>query len=73
MFVGAWLRSSADDTTSAQARLAQAMAPNVELPDTAASAQQAPDAVTAVRSARRAGGAWSVTVAAQYPHGPIGH
>src|SRR5690349_21568145 len=29
VFVGAWLRSSANDDTSAQARLAQSMAPDV--------------------------------------------
>ncbi|MDQ1041851.1 conjugal transfer protein [Streptomyces sp. V4I2] len=66
LFVAAWLRSSADDATSVQARLAQSMAPNVELPDPAAAAQPAPQSVTAVRSAHRADGAWSVTVAAQY-------
>ena len=33
LFVGAWLRSHADDATSAQAQLAQSMAPHVELPD----------------------------------------
>jgi len=52
VFVGAWLRSSTDDATSAQAGLAQAMAPDVELPDPAADAQSAPGSVTAVRSAR---------------------
>ncbi|AZQ39976.1 conjugal transfer protein [Streptomyces cyaneochromogenes] len=65
LFVSVWLRSSADDAESAQARLAQSMAPNVELPEAAAGAQ-APQGVIAVRSARRAGGTWSVTVAAQY-------
>jgi hypothetical protein len=71
VFVGAWLRSSANDETSAQARLAQSMAPDVELPDPAADAQSAPQSVTAVRSAQRAGGAWSVTVAAQYADGRL--
>ncbi|MGW3498287.1 conjugal transfer protein [Streptomyces sp. NPDC001020] len=71
VFVGAWLRSDANDETSAQARLAQSMAPDVELPDPAADAQSAPQLVTAVRSAQRAGGAWSVTVAAQYANGSV--
>lgn len=71
VFVSAWLRSSTDDETSAQARLAQALAPDVELPDPAAGAQPAPQSVTAVRSAQRAGGAWSVTVAAQYADGSV--
>lgn len=71
VFVGAWLRSSANDETSAQARLAQSMAPDVELPAPAADAQSAPQSVTAVRSAQRADGAWSVTVAAQYAGGSV--
>ncbi|MGW2827380.1 conjugal transfer protein [Streptomyces sp. NPDC001443] len=71
VFVGAWLRSNANDETSAQARLAQSMAPDVELPDLAAGAQSAPQSVTAVRSAQRADGAWSVTVAAQYAGGSV--
>ena len=71
LFLHAWLRSSADDADSAQARLAQSMAPDVELPDPAADAQPAPPWVTAVRSAQRAGGAWSVTVAAQYSDGAV--
>jgi hypothetical protein len=71
LFVSAWLRSSADDATSAQARLAQSMAPDVELPDPAADAQSKPPSVTAVRSAQRAGNAWSVTVAAQYADGSV--
>ncbi|MGW7715551.1 conjugal transfer protein [Streptomyces chartreusis] len=70
LFVYAWLRSSADDATSAQARLAHSMAPDVELPDPAR-AQSTPASVTAVRSAQRAGGAWSVTVAAQYADGTV--
>ncbi|MGW9026894.1 conjugal transfer protein [Streptomyces sp. NPDC055722] len=71
VFLSAWLRSSADDATSAQARLAQSMAPDVELPDPAAGAQSAPQSVTAVRSAQRTDGAWSVTVAAQYADGSV--
>ncbi|MGW7671477.1 conjugal transfer protein [Streptomyces sp. NPDC054775] len=71
LFVGAWLRSRADDPTTAQARLAQSMAPDVELPDPAADAQSAPASVTTVRSAQRTGGAWSVTVAAQYTNGSV--
>ncbi|MET7474677.1 conjugal transfer protein [Streptomyces sp. NPDC005648] len=71
VFVGAWLRSSANDETSAQARLAHSMAPDVELPAPAADAQSAPGSVTAVRSAQRGASAWSVTVAAQYPNGSV--
>ncbi|MFF3876725.1 conjugal transfer protein [Streptomyces sp. NPDC001978] len=71
LFLSAWLRSSADDATSAQARLAQSMAPDVDLPDPASDAQAAPQLVTAVRSAQREGGAWSVTVAAQYADGRL--
>ncbi|MFE9454890.1 conjugal transfer protein [Streptomyces sp. NPDC006739] len=71
VFISAWLRSDANDETSAQARLAQSMAPGVELPDPAAGAHSAPESVTAVRSAQRAGGAWSVTVAAQYADGSV--
>ncbi|MFH9967679.1 conjugal transfer protein [Streptomyces mirabilis] len=71
VFVGAWLRSSANDETSAQARLAQSMAPDVDLPDPAADAQSAPQSVTAVRSAQRGAGAWSVTAAAQYADGSV--
>lgn len=71
VFVGAWVRSSADASTSAQARLAQSMGPDVELPDPAASAQPVPQLVTAVRSAHRSGRAWSVTVAAQYATGLV--
>ncbi|MFZ4246602.1 conjugal transfer protein [Actinospica acidiphila] len=71
LFVSAWLRSSADDATTAQARLAQSMAPDVELPNPAADAQSRPASVTAVRSAQRADGAWSVTVAAQYANGTV--
>ncbi|MFE5894939.1 conjugal transfer protein [Streptomyces sp. NPDC056462] len=71
LFVSAWLRSSADDTSTAQARLAQSMAPDVELPGPVAGAQRAPQSVTAVRSARGEGGLWSVTVAAQYADGRL--
>ncbi|MFD7408440.1 conjugal transfer protein [Streptomyces sp. NPDC059866] len=71
LFVSTWLRSSADDATSAQARLAQSMAPGVELPDPASDAQSRPASVTAVRSAQRDGGAWAVTVAAQYADGSV--
>lgn len=71
VFVDAWLRSSADDAASAQARLAQSMAPDVDLPDPAAGAQPAPQSVTAVRSAQRADGTWAVTVAAQYADGRL--
>ncbi|MCX4411203.1 conjugal transfer protein [Streptomyces sp. NBC_01764] len=75
LFVSVWLRSSADDATGAQARLAQSMAPDVELPvpasAAAAGAQSKPESVTAVRSAQREGGTWSVTVAAQYANGSV--
>ncbi|WP_369228793.1 conjugal transfer protein [Streptomyces sp. R21] len=70
LFVDAWLHSSADDATSAQARLAHSLAPDVELPDPTG-AQSTPQSVTAVRSAQRTGGAWSVTVAAQYADGRV--
>ncbi|MGW3911516.1 conjugal transfer protein [Streptomyces sp. NPDC005070] len=70
LFVNAWLRSKADDAGTAQARLAQSMAPDVELPDLVAGAQSQPESVTAVRSAQR-GGVWSVTVAAQYADGSV--
>ncbi|MFF0386818.1 conjugal transfer protein [Streptomyces sp. NPDC004286] len=69
VFLSAWLRSSADEATTAQARLAQSMAPDVELP--AAGGKQVPAFVTAVRSAQRGGGAWAVTVAAQYGDGSV--
>ncbi|MFE5141258.1 conjugal transfer protein [Streptomyces fagopyri] len=71
LFVGVWLRSSADDPASAQARLAQSMAPDVELPDPVESAQPGPDSVTAVRSAYRSGSSWWVTVAVQYADGRL--
>ncbi|MFB7577080.1 hypothetical protein [Streptomyces sp. NPDC056165] len=71
VFVDAWLRSSADDANSAQARLAQSLAPDVELPGPVASAQSKPASVTAVRSAQREDGARAVTVAAQYADGRL--
>ncbi|MFF9818907.1 conjugal transfer protein [Streptomyces sp. NPDC014006] len=71
VFLSAWLRSSAGDETSAQARLAQSMAPDVDLPATASDAHPLPESVTAVRTAQRGGGAWSVTVAAQYADGSV--
>lgn len=71
LFIGAWLRSSTDDATTAQARLAQSLAPDVELPDPAEGAQPRLESVTAVRSAHRAGDVWSVTVAAQYADGRL--
>ncbi|NNN37752.1 conjugal transfer protein [Streptomyces sp. S3(2020)] len=71
LFINTWLRSSADDLASAQARLAQSMAPNVELPDPVPDAQSTPVSVTAVRSAQSAQGVWSVTVAAQYADGRV--
>ncbi|MFJ3338642.1 conjugal transfer protein [Streptomyces sp. NPDC086766] len=71
MFVDAWLRSDADDPTSAQARLAHSLAPDVDLPAPAADAQPRLESVTAVRSARRDSGAWAVTVAAQYADGQV--
>lgn len=70
LFVGAWLRSTTSDPSSAQARLAQSMAPGVDLPESAG-AQSAPASVTALRSAQRARGMWSVTVAAQYADGTV--
>ncbi|MGV9653951.1 conjugal transfer protein [Streptomyces sp. NPDC003554] len=71
LFVGAWLRSSAGNPTTAQARLAQSMAPDVELPDLGSDAQSAPQSVTVLRSAQRGAGAWSVMVAAQYAEGSV--
>ncbi|MFF4836966.1 conjugal transfer protein [Streptomyces sp. NPDC001315] len=71
VFVDAWLRSSTDDANSAQARLAQSLAPDVDLPDPVASAQPKPASVTAVRSAQREDGEWAVTVAAQYADGRL--
>ncbi|WP_415954393.1 conjugal transfer protein [Streptomyces sp. KLOTTS4A1] len=69
VFLAAWLRSS-DADADVQARVAQAMAPSVALPEPAGDVQRAAD-VHAVRSVQRAGGRWSVTVAAQYPDGAV--
>ncbi|MFG3134363.1 conjugal transfer protein [Streptomyces tendae] len=66
VFLDAWLRSSADEAGSVQARLAQLLAPDVALPDPAAGAQSKLRSVAAVRSVQRDGGAWTVTVAAQH-------
>ncbi|MET8571955.1 conjugal transfer protein [Streptomyces sp. NPDC004783] len=71
MFIDAWLRSSADEAGSVQARLAQSLAPDVALPEQAAGAQSRLRSVTAVRSVQRDGGAWAVTVAAQYADGTV--
>ncbi|BBC28733.1 uncharacterized protein SGFS_000240 [Streptomyces graminofaciens] len=71
VFVGAWLRSSSDDEGSAQARLAQLLAPDVDLPDPVAGAQPELGSVTPVRSAQRDAGEWAVTVAAQYADGRV--
>ena len=71
VFVGAWLRSSADDESSAQARLAQSLAPDVDLPDPVAGTQAKPESVVAVRTAQHDDDAWSVTVAAQYADGSV--
>ncbi|MFF4557777.1 conjugal transfer protein [Streptomyces sp. NPDC001422] len=71
LFVDAWLRSSTDDDTTAQARLAQSLAPDVELPDPVEDAHPHLESVTAVRSAHRSGDVWSVTVAAQYADGRL--
>ncbi|MER7780451.1 hypothetical protein ABTZ21_36620 [Streptomyces sp. NPDC096191] len=62
VFLDAWLRSSADETGSAQARRAQSLAPDVALPEPAAGARSKLRTVTAVRSVQRDGDAWSVTV-----------
>lgn len=70
VFVDVWLRSSAD-ADSAQARLAQSLAPDVDLPDLVAGAQPKPATVTAVRSAQQGDGEWAVTVAAQYVDGRL--
>ncbi|MGW8729259.1 conjugal transfer protein [Streptomyces sp. NPDC055808] len=65
LYLAAWLRSTAGDENSAQARLAQALAPSVALPRPEG-AQPVLERAVAVRSAQREGGQWSVTVAAQY-------
>ncbi|MFD4975124.1 conjugal transfer protein [Streptomyces sp. NPDC058424] len=59
------------DATSAQARLAQLLAPDIDLPNPAADAQPKLESVTAVRSAQRDAGDWAVTVAAQYADGRV--
>ncbi|MET8102198.1 conjugal transfer protein [Streptomyces sp. NPDC005236] len=71
VFVDAWLRSSAEDSSSAQARLAQSMGPDVELPDREGGAHARLESVTVVRSAQRSEQAWLVTVAAQYADGSL--
>ncbi|MFC9280172.1 conjugal transfer protein [Streptomyces collinus] len=71
LFVGAWLRSSAEDAGSAQARLAQALAPTIELPDAAAGARPKFESVTAVGRVQRGSGRWSVTVAASEAGGGV--
>ncbi|MEU4084692.1 conjugal transfer protein [Streptomyces aureus] len=71
VFVGAWLRSSANDTSTAHARLAQSMGPDVDLPEPVEGTQPRLESVTAVRSTQRSGNAWSVTVAAQYADGRL--
>ncbi|MFF8932282.1 conjugal transfer protein [Streptomyces longwoodensis] len=70
VFLGAWLRSRAGAETTAQGRLAQSMAPDVDLPETS-DAQAGPESVVAVRSAQQTGTAWSVTLAAQYANGSV--
>ncbi|MER5184779.1 conjugal transfer protein [Streptomyces sp. NPDC002896] len=65
VFLTAWLRSSRGDDSSAQARLAQSLAPEVDLPERG-DAQPKLESVVAVRSAQRSGQRWSVTLAAQY-------
>ncbi|MFD8737483.1 conjugal transfer protein [Streptomyces sp. NPDC059618] len=71
MFVEAWLRSSTDKASTAQARLAQSLAPGVDLPDRIAGAQAEPTSVTAVHSVQHSAGAWVVTVVAQYADGRL--
>jgi hypothetical protein len=70
VFLGAWLRSRAGAESTAQSRLAQSMAPDVDLPGTV-DAQPEPESVVAVRSVQQTGTAWSVTVAAQYADGSV--
>ncbi|MFJ8158480.1 conjugal transfer protein [Streptomyces sp. NPDC094468] len=71
LFLSAWLRSSADDATSAQARLAQSLAPGVDLPAPDSGVHRAPQSVTVLRSVQGASGSWSVTVAVQYAGSPV--
>ncbi|MET9462253.1 conjugal transfer protein [Streptomyces canus] len=68
VFLGAWLRSRAGAESTAQSRLAQSMAPDVDLPGTV---DAQPESVVAVRSVQQTGTAWSVTVAAQYADGSV--
>jgi hypothetical protein len=70
VFLDAWLRSRAGAETTAQARLAQSMAPDVDLPEVS-DAQAGLESVVAVRSAQQTVTAWSVTVAAQYVDGSL--
>ncbi|WP_432198316.1 conjugal transfer protein [Streptomyces sp. bgisy027] len=70
VFLQAWLRSRSEAEDTAQARLAQSLAPGVELPDTS-DAQPEPVSVVAVRTAQQADTAWSVTLAAQYADGQL--
>ncbi|MES5819755.1 hypothetical protein [Streptomyces sp. RG80] len=70
VLLNAWLRSRAGDESSAQARLARSMAPDVDLPEVSA-AQPGPRSVVAVRSAQQAADSWSVTLAAQYADGRL--
>ncbi|WP_338117130.1 conjugal transfer protein [Streptomyces viridochromogenes] len=70
VFLEAWLRSRSGAESSAQARLAQSMGPDVDLPETS-DAQPEPESVVAVRSAQQSGKAWSVTLAAQYADGSV--
>ncbi|MFE7077084.1 conjugal transfer protein [Streptomyces sp. NPDC057620] len=71
LFIGAWLRSTAGDASTAQALLAQSLAPDVDLPDPVAGVRVQLQSVTTVRSVHRADGAWSVTAAAQYADGSV--
>ncbi|MCX4554222.1 conjugal transfer protein [Streptomyces sp. NBC_01500] len=70
VFLQAWLRSDGGQD-SAQAQVAQAMAPNVELPQPVQGAQPDVERTTAVRSAQFSSGRWSVTVAAQSAGGAV--
>ncbi|MGR3938448.1 conjugal transfer protein [Streptomyces sp. BRA346] len=73
LFVTLWLRSDGRSEGSTAVRRIRAMAPGVDLPEPRESAQpdRGLERVTAVRSARLAGGAWSVTVAAQFSGGQV--
>ncbi|OIJ64970.1 conjugal transfer protein [Streptomyces mangrovisoli] len=71
LFVGAWLRSSAGDADSAQARLARRLGPAVDLPDRVVDAQPGLQAVLAVRSAQVSAAQSLVTVAAQDADGRV--